>query len=321
MKKILKFLAIAIGALLALALLLVLTLPLWLGPIARPCAVPAVASLTGVDFKLDKLYLNPYTGRLEVGGMLVGNPKGYDEPVAVALSNLVLDVAMTTLGSKYVHVEEVTVDGFFASYVSGGEHGVDNFTQIQYNIAGGKEKYEANKAAAEAEKAKAEQNAAPEPEPEEEDVSKKKLVIDLLTIRNVRVKMGFLTIPIPVDIVLKDLGKETDGMTIGEIFDEVWKSIMKSATAVGDGMKALGGIIGDGAGKAAEGASKAMDAVSDGAGKAAAAVGESTGKAVDAVSETTGKAVDAVSETTGKAVDAVSDGAGKAVNAIKGLFN
>ena len=318
MKKILKFLFIAVGAVLALALLLVLTLPLWLGPIARPCAVPAVASLTGGDFKLDKLYLNPYTGRLEVGGLLVGNPKGYDEPVAVALSNLVLDVAMTTLCSKYVHVEEVTVDGFFASYVSGGEYGVDNFTQIQYNIAGGKEKYEANKAAAEAAKAK----AAPEPEEtDEDDVSKKKLVIDLLTIRNVRVKMGFVTIPVPVDIVLKDLGKETDGMTIGEILDAVWKSIMKSATAVGDGMTALGGLIGDGAGKAAEGASKAMGAVGEGAGKAMDAVGSGAGKAADAVSDTAGKAMDAVGNSAGKAADAVSDGAGKAVDAIKGLFN
>ena len=143
--KAIKYIAYAVGAVVALVLLLVLTLPLWLGPVVKPAVRVAVPRFTGTTFELGHLYLNPYTGRLEVGGLVVGNPKGYDEPVALSLSNLVFDAAMTTLSDEYVHVEEISIDGVFVSYLGGGEHDVDNFTQIQYNLAGSKEKFEESK--------------------------------------------------------------------------------------------------------------------------------------------------------------------------------
>ena len=176
--KTIKYIAYAVGAVVALVLLLVLALPLWLGPVVKPAVRVAVPRFTGTAFELGHLYLNPYTGRLEVGGLVVGNPKGYDEPVALSLSNLVFDAAVTTLCDKYVHVEEIALDGVFVSYLGGGEHGVDNFTQIQYNIAGSKEKYEeAKKKKAEKEKAeqeKAEQAAEEVVEDEIEELEKKK---------------------------------------------------------------------------------------------------------------------------------------------------
>ena len=262
--KILKYAAIAAGALVSLVLLLVLTLPLWLGTIFRPAVCAAVPKFTQTTFEMSKLYLNPYTGRFELGGFVLGNPKGYSEPVAASISNLVVDVAMTTLCDKYVHVEEVTVEGVFVSYLDGGEHDVDNFTQIQYNVKGGKEKFEEAKKRAELKK-KAEAEAAEEVEEAVEEASERKLVIDKLTVKNVRVKYGFLTIPVPVDIVLTDIGKESDGATISEVCEQVWKAILKSAGAVGSGVSSLG-----------EGASKAVDGALD-------KVGEGTKKTADAV--------------------------------------
>ena len=286
MKKILKFIACAIGALVLLALLLVLTLPLWLGTIFRPTVCKVVPKMTKTTFEMSKLYLNPYTGRFELGGFVLGNPKGYSEPVAASISNLVVDVAMKTLADKYVHVEEITVDGVFVSYIDGGDHDVDNFTQIQYNVAGSKEKYEESKKKSELEK-KAEAEAAEEVEEAVEEVSERKLVIDWLTVRNVRVKYGFLTIPVPVDIVLTDIGKESGGATISEVCEQVWQAILKSAGAVGDGVKALGSFLGDGASKTADvlgdGASKAADVIGDGAKKATDAVGEGAKKTTEAV--------------------------------------
>ena len=310
MKKILKFIACAIGALVLLALLLVLTLPLWLGTIFRPTVCKVVPKMTKTTFEMSKLYLNPYTGRFELGGFVLGNPKGYSEPVAASISNLVVDVAMTTLGDKYVHVEEITVDGVFVSYLDGGEHDVDNFTQIQYNVKGGKDKYEAAKLKAEqkkeaeekeAEKKEAEKSAEEDAVEEElEELEKTKYVIDRLTVKNVRVKYGILpAISIPVDIVLTDIGKESDGATISEVLGDVWKSILKALGAVGNGVSSLGNMLSSGAGKAAEGASKAAGAVSDGASKAA----------------------DAVSDGASKAVDAVGDGAKKATESVKKLLS
>ena len=264
MKKFLKFVLYVVLIAVALVVLLVATLPLWLGPVVKPAANIAVPQITQTKFNLGHLYLNPYTGRFEVGEMVLGNPEGYDEPVAVSLSNLVVDVAMNTVHAKYIHVEEVTVDGFFASYVKGGENGVDNFKQIQYNVAGGKEAYElkqaeaeakkaqdkaAEEAEAEAEKAKLEKMTAEErkeyerlKEAEEAaaEAAARKLVIDKLVINNIRLKYGLVTIPV-LSITLTDIGKESDGASLGEIVDQVWQSILKSALAVGDGAKALAG--------------------------------------------------------------------------------
>ena len=344
MKKLLKFIAYAIGAVLALALLLVLTLPLWLGPVVKPTVRTVVPKFTGTSFDLAHLYLNPYTGRLEIGGFVLGNPKGYDEPVAVSLSNLVFDAGMTTLADKYVHVEEVTIDGLFASYVNGGEYDVDNFTQIQYNIYGGKDKYEEAKKEAEEEKKDDDQDDEPD------DVSERKLVIDKLTIKNVRVKYGLVTIPVPVDIVLTDIGKDSGGATFAEVCEQVWQSILKSAGAIGGGVKALGSFIGEQAGKLGEhasklgesataaakavgdGASKAVDTVSSGVKSASDAVGDGASKAVDTVSggvksasDAVGdgalKAADTVGDGAKKATDAASDGAKKATDAVKNLFS
>ena len=298
MKKLLKILGITILSIVALALLLVLTLPLWLGPVVKPLANSAVPKLTKTSFNLGHLSLNPYTGRFELGDMVLGNPAGYDEPTAVAVSNIVVDVAMTTACDKYVHIEEVTIDGVFVSLVKGGENNVDNMLQIQYNVAGGKDKYEEKQA-----KAEAEAKAKPD-EDEGEAADSKKIVIDVLTLNDIKVKYGMVTIPVP-SITLKDLGKESDGLTASELFEKVWEAIINAALAVGDGVKALGGLLKSGAGAVGDGAGKAIDAI--GAGKAADAIGDGAGKAVDAVKG-----------GAGKAVDAIGDGAGKAADAIKG---
>ena len=318
MKKLLKFIAYAVGAIVALALLLVLTLPLWLGPVVKPAVSTVVPKITGTSFELGHLYLNPYTGRLEVGGFVLGNPKGYSEPVAVSLSNLVFDAGMTTLADKYVHVEEITIDGLFASYLNGGEHDVDNFTQIQYNIAGGKDEYEEaqREKAEKAEKEKAEQEEDEDVELDD-DISERKIVIDRLTIKNVRIKYGLVTIPVPVDIVLTDIGKKSGGATFSEICEMVWKEILKSAGAIGDGVKAIGSLIGDGASKLTDQVSKLGDGVS----KATSGATESVGKTASGAAESASKAASDAAESVGNAVDSVGDGAKKAADKVKNLLN
>ena len=329
MKKILKIIGGIILGVVVLALVLVLTLPLWLGPVVKPVANAAVPKMTKTTFNLGHLSLNPYTGRFELGDMQLGNPEGYSEPQALSVSNIVVDVAMTTACDKYVHVEEVLVDGVFVSLVKGGPNNVDNMLQIQYNVAGGKEKYEANKAKAEAEKEAKPKEEKPKEE-KADDGSGKKIVIDKLTLNNIRVKYGVLTIPVP-SITLTDLGKDSGGATFSDIIDAVWGAIVKAVLSVGDGVKAFGDLLMSGAGSLGESASKAASAVSDSAGKAASAVGDGAVKAASAVGDGTAKAASAVGDGVGKAasavgdgatktVEAVGDGAGKAVNAIKGLF-
>ena len=313
MKKALRIICGIVIAVVALVLVLILTLPLWLGPVVKPVANSAVPKITKTDFNLGHLYLNPYTGRFELGDMQLGNPANYDEKQAVTLDKLVLDVAMTTLSDEYIHVEEVTVDGVFVSYVSAD--GVNNFQQIQYNVAGGKEKYEAKQAQAKADKAKAESEKIEAPEEKPESGSSKKLVIDKLVINNIKFKYGMITIPVP-SITLTDLGKKSNGVTFAELGDQIMQAILKSASAVGDGIKALGGAVGDGAKMLGESADKATKAVSESASKVTESVGNITGSGAKAV----GDGAKAVGESAGKAVDAVGEGAKKAADALKSLF-
>ena len=330
MKKLLKSLVYTILAIVAIGLVLVLTLPLWVGPVVKPLANSVVPKCTKTSFHMGHLSLNPYTGRCELGDVRLGNPQGYSEQYAFAVSNIVVDLAMNTVADKYVHVEEVTVSDLFLSYLSGGENEVDNITQIEYNVAGGKEKYEANKAKKAAEEAEEKaklEKMSPEERKRyeaEREASETKVVIDKLTIGNVTLvyRSKFIpvpiTIPIPFTITLTDIGKESDGVTFMELCDTIVSAILKSASKVSG--KAID-FVGDAASFVGDSASKLGTAVSDGAGRAVDAVSDGAGKLGTAVSDGAGKAVDAVSDGAGKAVDAVSDGAGKAVDAVKGLFN
>ena len=92
MKKLLKIVLWSAVALVALAVLLVATLPLWLGPVARPIANCLGPRITQTDFYLGGLSLNPYTGRLAVRDLRIGNPAGYAEPTALNLGSLVFQI-------------------------------------------------------------------------------------------------------------------------------------------------------------------------------------------------------------------------------------
>ena len=307
--------------LIGLVVLIVATLPLWLGPTVRPIACKVVPRFTGTPIQLDKLWLNPYTGRFELGGLVVANPEGYSEPTLVSVGNLVFDLDMASVTGNCMHIEDVTVEEVFFSYVSGGEHKVENVKQIQYNLAGGKEQYEANQAkAAEkaaAEKAKAEEQpveAQPE-EKTEEKSEEKKCIVDKVRIAGVKIKYGLVSVPVPT-IELHDLGNESEGMTFSEFFTTIWKKILSGASALGDGVKALGSLAGDGVMAVGEGALKAGGAAVDALGEGASAIGEGAGAAVDAI----GDGASAIGEGAGAAVDAIGDGAGAAVDAIKGIF-
>ena len=286
MKKLIKFLVYTILVLVALVVVMVLTLPLWMEPVVKPLANSAVPKCTKTSFHLGHLAFSPYSGRCELGDLRLGNPEGYSEEYALAVSNVVVDVAMSTVADKYVHIEEVTISDLFLSYLSGGENDVANITQIEYNVAGGKEKYEANKAKKEAEeaeeKAKLEKMSPEERERYEAERkdSETKVVIDKLTISNVTLvyRSKFIpipiTIPIPFTITLTDIGKESDGVTFMELCDDIVSTILTTAAKV-------------------------------------------SGKAIDMV----GSAASLVGDGVSKLGGAVSDGAGKAVDAVKGLFN
>ena len=329
--KLIKILLKTVVCIVALVLVALLTLPLWFGPVVKTAANAAVPGVVKTDFHMGHLHLNPYTARFELGDMQLSNPQGYPEKYAVTLGDIIFDAETLSLATDVIHIEEITVKDIFVSVVSGGENNVGNFKQIQYNVAGGKEKYEAAQAE-KAEKAKLEELQAKEtaqekreeePQVAEEEKPSKKVIIDKLHISGLKVQLGILPISVPVTIELADIGRKTGGATLMEAWQQIWEGILKSAGIAGEQLKALGNLTGDAAKQATEAATKA-------ASQATAAVGNATESATKAASQATesvGKAASAVTDTAagatkaaGDAVNKAAEGATKALDSLKKLW-
>ena len=323
--KVVKIIIGAVVAIVALVLVLVLALPLWIGPVACGVANAVAPKITGTDFKLGEFGLNPYSGALTVGALELGNPPKFEEKTAVKLDHFKVDVGMMTLCGKVIHVEEVTLDGLYV-YASGLT--AENFQMIAEHAKGEK---------------KAEEKKPEEKKAEEKSGEGKKVCIDRLTLKNIKVKIGVMpAMPVPT-IELTDLGKPSEankegGVTFAELWQTILEKVMAATGSLGDGLKALGNLTGDGA-KALTNAvgdgAKALNnvagdgakAISNFAGEGTKAIGNLTGSGAKAAGDAAGKATEAVGsgakaagEAAGKAVDAVGEGAKKAADALKSLF-
>ena len=279
---------------LAGVVVLLLALPLWIGPVVKGVANTVVPGITGTDFHLGEFGLNPYTGTLHVGDMQLANPTNFSEKNAVDLKAFDVDFAMTSLffGKKY-RVEFVEVNGIFihSDFPKG-----DNFMQILENATGGKKEPEAEtqeveQPKVEPEAPKAEETAkSTEPEQAEEKESKG-VQIDRITLKDVTIKYG-LPVKIPMDIELTGIGAESEyGASFSEVWDDVFTKVKSALTAVG-------GAIGD-LGKGAAGAIK-----------------DAGGAAADTLKEAGGAAADTLKDAGGAAADALKS----AGDGIKNLF-
>ena len=325
MKKPVKILLLIFAIIFGGAILLFLSSPLWLGPLAKSIATSLAPKYTGTDFKVAKIYINPYTGCLRVEDFHLGNPKGYDAEDAVSVGNFNVDIAIGALFSNKLHIKNVDIINPYASYL--GNNGTNNFDAILANI----------------------QSKLPpkeEKEDEDKDKSKMKVVIDRFHIEGVKFKMGVMpTIPIPIPITLRDLGtkdsegKETDGVSMKEMgstlasqvsdaFSKAGGSFMSlfsgdAAKGVGDAVKGLGDGVSNAAGAATDAlknlGSGAADALKNiGGGDAAKGVGEGASKAAGAATDAVKSVGEGASNAAGAATDAVKNvGSGAADAASK----
>ena len=305
--KAIKILIKVVVVIVVLAVVALLAMPVWFGPVVKTAANSVAPGVLKTDFHLGHLSLNPYTARFELGDMQLSNPEGYSEKYAVTVGDVAFDAETLSLMTDVIHVEEIKVKDVFVSIVS--KDGVGNFKQIQYNVAGGKEKYEAAQAKKEAEKpAKAEKPAEPS--------SEKKVIIDHLEISGIKIQLGILPIAIPVALTLNDIGRKSGGATFEEVWEQIVAEVMKAAGVMGDQLKALGGLTGDAAKQATEAATKAAaqatESVSKAAESATKALGGAT-KAVSGATEGATKAVSGATESATKALGGATEGATKAV--------
>ena len=270
LKKPLKIVLWTLGGLVAFVVLLVATLPLWISPVVCPIVNKVAPTITKTDFKIEKFTVNPWKARIEIGGLLIGNPEGYEEPRAVELKQFVVDVRLFSLLTKVIHVEEVTIRDCFVSKISGGTNNVDNIAQILANVTGTQPGVAAEDAAEAAKDAAedAAKDGAKDGEPKEvakddDDVApdaeeagpslldKYKIIVDRVTVDGVKLKMKLLTIPVP-SFTLTDIGTASGGVKVTDVGGLVWDSILKGSTNIGDAADKAADAIGEGAAKAAD---------------------------------------------------------------------
>jgi hypothetical protein len=252
MKKKLKLVAKILLWVLAGVVVLLLALPLWIGPVVKGVANAVVPGITGTDFHLGEFGLNPYTGTLHVGDMQLANPTNFSEKNAVDLKAFDVDFAMTSLffGKKY-RVEFVEVNGVF---VHVDVPKAANFLQIAENATGGGDDDEAEAQtvdvkAPEAQQTEAQQAESTKAEPEQQEEKESKGVqIDRITLKDVTVKYG-LPVKIPMDLELDGIGADSE---YGAAFMDVWIAVRDKVMSV---VTSVGGAVGD-LGKSAAGALK-----------------------------------------------------------------
>ena len=272
MKKPLKTVGKILLWTLAVIVVLLLALPIWIGPVVKGVANAVVPGITGTDFHLGEFGLNPYTGTLHVGDMQLANPTNFSEKNAVDLKSFDVDFAVTSLfsGKKY-RVEFVEVNGVF---VHVDVPKAANFLQIAENATGGGDDGEAAEETADVEVPEDQKIEAPQaesPEAQTEDAQEEKeskgVQIDRITLRDVTVKYG-LPVKIPMDLELDGIGADSE---YGAAFMDVWVAVrdkvMSAVTSVGGAAVDLGknaaGALKDVGGAAADSLKDAHGAAKD----------------------------------------------------------
>lgn len=294
-KGIVKFTFWTVFYIVLLAILALLTLPLWVGPAVTGAANSIVPGIVKAEFRLNEFGLNQYSGRVHVGDMTLINPTNYPNEACVKLGKL--DVALDTVScfTKKIHIYDITLDGL--DIAATADFG--NFMQIAENAQGDKKE----KKDKEAEKDSGKEDSAESP----------KVVIDKLTIKGLTVKVGMAKVPVPT-ITLEGIGADKQGgADWNEVLDVILNKVLGAASELGNLIGNLGAAAID-AGK--EVANQAIDAGKAAAGQALSAGKDAANAAMGAGKEAASQALSAGGEAVGGALKSVGSGAKEALGSI-----
>ena len=233
MKKLLKGVLFVLVALVLLVVVALAAHPLWMGAAVRTVVGMFAPKYSGTPVVLTDCSVNLYGGHFELSGFDLSNPEGCSEKSAVRLGSLKADFDTLSALKDLIVVHNIEITGVFASYVKGAS-GKYNFTEIAENA----------KAAAGGQDEPAETTEAEDPEADK--ASGKKIVIERLSVGDVSLSMMGMKLPlIPGTVVLTDIGKESNGVALAQVGEQVWEQVMKAGGISGDGLSSLGKLGAD----------------------------------------------------------------------------
>lgn len=250
---------------------------LWsnLGSVIKAAIEKYGSEITQAKVSVSDVELSASSGEGALKGLTVGNPAGFKTDNAFRLGAVSLKVDTATITGDPIVIKEVVIQAPEVTYewASGGS----NLDAIKRNVDAFTQKMGGGSSAA------------------SDEGPGKKVIIENLYVRDGRVDVaaGFLQgkkmgAPLPT-IHLKDIGKEEQGASAGEVAEKVISAIIASA---GKAVSSLN--------------------LDDLAKKAGEQLGAVKGQAADVMKKAT--------EGTGGAGDALKEGAAGAGDAIKGLL-
>lgn len=287
MKKLIKILA---GILVVFAILIMFVL-LWLDSTLLKGFNAAAPDALGVPASLQDLQFRPLRGKASLEGLHIGNPEGFKTDGLLDVGSVSIRLDPSSLTTDTIIINEITIDDLVVTFEKGLLN--NNLNALVESLSGEEDP-----------EAEAKEESEEEEKPEEADKPAKKVIIEKLSITGSKMNVSMtaamgVSLPIPLPpIILTDLGKESEGITVVDAIREVLSAIAGSAgTAIANSSELIGktfGAVGDGAWAVGEGAVDAGKAVVGGA--------ADTGKAVVGGAADAGKAVAGGAVDAGKAV-------------------
>ena len=183
--------------------------------------------ITGTTVKVDAVDLSPFSGQGRLKGLVVGNPPGFQAERAFKLADAKVKVDLKTALTDKLIIEEILIDGPEITYESGPSG--SNLSKIQENVAAFGKSVGTQEGA--------------ESKSQKKDPTQKKVQINHFIVKNGQVNLSAsvlkgkaLTVRLP-DLHLRDIGKESGGVTVqkaaAEVFAAINKSVMQSVAGSG----------------------------------------------------------------------------------------
>lgn len=198
--------------------------------------------IIGASVQLDGVSLNLTEGQASLNGLYIGNPEGYKTDYAMQVDQVKVTLDIDSITSNIVVIKEVLIQGPAVIYemASGGSN-IDKLAENAQSYTG----------------IDAQKN-------EDDDGNEPKLIIEHLKINEGQVSVSHsilkgkaLTVGLP-NIHLKDIGKEENGASPGEVAQEVMGSI-KSGVGTAVASLGLGSAFSSGTKAVKKGAASIMD--------------------------------------------------------------
>ncbi len=241
-----KKLLIILGILVALAVVAVIAIGFFIGPIVTKTVNTVAPRITGTSVELASTDISLLTGGGTLKGLVVGNPEGWKAEKAFSLSEVRLKLQPSSLLGEAIVIDEVFIDG--PEFVYESNLRSSNIAVLQKQIQDNLAKLTGP----------ADQTAE---QPAAETGPGKKFILKKFRLQGGTVTLGLgaaaVTVPMP-PVTITDLGVAEGGITADQAVGVIMKTVLANVT------QAATEAILKGGGKSVEGLKDATKGVTEG---------------------------------------------------------